>query len=141
MTGPRRACTLDAKKRLTIPSEWRELVKTSGFVYVIAERPKCLMLLPPAEMDQRMEKVRQMPLVKGSVSLLSKVAEFSEHVKMDPQGRIRICDRLLEFAEIEDKAVAVPAMDRLLLWSPARAPAEKPVDVDELMMALEELGI
>ena len=146
MTGPPRHCSLDDRKRLMIPSEWRALVKTKDFVYVRAEmtdKGPCLVLMPPAELDARLEKLKQVPLSAGMHTNMSTLAKCSEHVKMDKLGRIRICDKLLKLAEIEEKAVAIPAFTCLELWSQATAPAEESLDElkGELKKALAEMGI
>ena len=54
---------LDPKRRLTIPSEWRADLGGTGFVYVMSDPfEKCLDLIPQAEMEARLEKLRQKAL-------------------------------------------------------------------------------
>jgi len=143
LTGPRCSCTLDDKKRIRIHSTWCKQLKTSEYVFVIVEEREeanCLAVMTQAEMSKRMERLDQIALAKGSDDL-STLAENSEEVYMDQKGRLRICDELLALAEIKDKVVVVPAFNRLLLWSPDRVPAKKPIGAGVMKGSLERLGI
>lgn len=132
---------LDAKKRFTIPAGWRELMGAPAYVYIMPDpQEKCLNLLPPGEMEGRLEKLRQKALFdKGASGALRVLGENSEQVMLDVQGRIRIRDRLLNFAMLEDKVVMVGALNRVQLWSPARLPEEEKVDQGKLAAACEAL--
>jgi DNA-binding transcriptional regulator/RsmH inhibitor MraZ len=59
---------------------------------------------------------------------------------LDVQGRIRIKDRLLKFALLEEKVVMVGALNRVQLWSPALLPEEETVDQAKLAEACEALN-
>lgn len=133
---------LDPKKRFTIPAGWRDLMGSPAYVYIMPDpREKCLNLLPPAEMEGRLEKLRQRALFdKGAGSALRVLGENSEQVMLDVQGRIRIKDRLLKFALLEEKVVMVGALNRVQLWSPALLPEEETVDQAKLAEACEELN-
>jgi MraZ protein len=133
---------LDPKKRFTIPAGWRELMGSPAYVYIMPDpRDKCLNLLPPAEMEGRLEKLRQRALFdKGAGSALRVLGENSEQVMLDVQGRIRIKDRLLKFALLEEKVVMVGALNRVQLWSPALLPEEETVDQAKLAEACEALN-
>ena len=132
---------LDPKKRFTIPAGWRELMGSPAYVYIIPDpREKCLNLLPPAEMEGRLEKLRQRALFdKGASTALRVLGENSEQVALDVQGRIRIKDRLLKFAMLEEKVVMVGALNRVQLWSAALLPEEEAVDQTRLAEACEAL--
>jgi len=132
---------LDPKKRFTIPAGWRELMGSPSYVYIIPDpREKCLNLLPPAEMEGRLEKLRQRALFdKGASAALRVLGENSEQVTLDVQGRIRIKDRLLKFAMLEEKVVMVGALNRVQLWSAALLPEEESVDQAKLAEACEAL--
>jgi MraZ protein len=133
---------LDPKKRFTIPAGWRDLMGSPAYVYIMPDpREKCLNLLPPAEMEGRLEKLRQRALFdKGAGSALRVLGENAEQVMLDVQGRIRIKDRLLKFALLEEKVVMVGALNRVQLWSPALLPEEETVDQAKLAEACEELN-
>ena len=133
---------LDPKTRFTIPAGWRELMGAPAYVYVMPDpRETCLNLLPPAEMEGRLEKLRQRALFdKGASQALRVLGENSEQVALDVQGRIRIKDRLLKFAGLEETVVMVGALNRVQLWSPALRPEEETVDQAKLAEACDALN-
>jgi DNA-binding transcriptional regulator/RsmH inhibitor MraZ len=67
------------------------------------------------------------------------IGENSEHVSVDVQGRIRIKDKLLQFAKIDDTVVMIGALNRIQIWSLALRPEEKTVDQATLAEACETL--
>ena len=130
---------LDPKKRLTIPAGWRDLMGSPAYVYVIPDpRERCLNLIPPAEMEGRLEKLRQRPLFDKGASVQIFGAN-SEQVALDVQGRIRIGDRFLAFAGLSSKVAMIGAMNRIQLWSPEIRPEPETVDQTALAAACEVL--
>jgi division/cell wall cluster transcriptional repressor MraZ len=136
---------VDAKRRFTVPSEWRGLLKPAGEVFVMPDPKGCLSLLSTAEMELRLKKLLDRPLVElakdGTDEALRTLAENSEVLKLDTQGRIRICDRLLGFAGITDKAVLTSSLNRMEVWSPELMPEEEAVDKGKMAAALSKLQI
>lgn len=132
---------LDTKRRFTIPADWRDLMGKPAYVYIMPDpREKCLNLLPPLEMEGRLEKLRQRALFDKSASAaLRTLGENSEQVMLDVQGRIRIKDRLLKFALLEEKVVMLGALNRVQLWSPALRPEDAEIDQGKLAEACEAL--
>lgn len=133
---------LDPKKRFTIPAGWRELMGAPAYVYVMPDpRETCLNLLAPSEMEGRLEKLRQRALFdKGASRALRILGENSEQVSLDVQGRIRIKDRLLKFARLDETVAMVGALNRVQLWSPVLLPEEETVDQARLAEACDELN-
>lgn len=76
---------LDPKKRFTIPAGWRDLMGSPAYVYIIPDpTEKCLNLLPPAEMEGRLDKLRQRALFdRGASAALRVLGENSEQVMLD----------------------------------------------------------
>ena len=132
---------LDPKKRLTVPAGWRDLMGAPPYVYVFPDpNEKCLNLIPPAEMEGRLEKLRQRALFdKGASVALRVFGENAEQAVVDVQGRIRIRDRLLAFAQLRDTVVMIGAMNRIQLWSPSLRPEAETVDQAALAAACEAL--
>lgn len=133
---------LDPKKRFTIPAGWRDLMGSPAYVYIIPDpTEKCLNLLPPAEMEGRLDKLRQRALFdKGASTALRVLGENSEQVMLDVQGRIRIKDRLLKFAMLEEKVVMIGALNRVQLWSPTLRPEEETINQTQLEEAYSVLN-
>ena len=133
---------LDPKKRLTIPSEWRDDLGDTGFVYVMSDPfEKCLDLVPQAEMEARLEKLRQKALFDPALGrALQTIGANSEKLAFDVQGRIRICDRLLRFANLTTTVAMVGAVRMIKLWDPAALAPEAEVDQGALRDAILAAG-
>lgn len=132
---------LDPKKRLTIPSNWRELMGQPTYVYVLPDLDlPCLNLLAPRELEQRMEGLRQRALFDdGLGEALAELGENAEQLPLDVQGRIRIRDRLLEFAQLSDQVVLIGAANRVQLWAPKLRPERVTVDQGRLTSAYKNV--
>ncbi len=117
---------LDPKRRVTIPSGWRDAMGKPSYVFVMADaNAKCLRLMPPALMQDLVDKLRARrlsdPLVAQKLRI---IGENSEQLPLDVQGRIRISDRLLGFAGIKGKVAFVGAVAYGELWAAeAREPS------------------
>ena len=122
---------LDPKKRFTIPSEWRTLMGDPQYVYVMLDPvERCLDLVPVAEMESRLEKLREKALFDPVANrALQTIGANSELPALDSQGRIRISDKLLQFANLTTTVAMLGSIRMVKLWDPkALAPADK---VDE----------
>jgi len=143
LVGHPRTCVLDMKRRFTVSSEWRGLLGASDYVYVMPDLYlKCLNLLSPEEMKMRLASLRARKLSEpGLGNALRIFGASSELLKMDPQRRIRVCDRLLRFAQIEDKVVLAASVTCVQLWAPSLYPEEEDVDQAALADAAKLLEI
>ena len=133
---------LDSKKRFTIPSEWRTVMGNPSYVYIIADpAERCLDLVPVAEMDSRLAKLREKALFDpASNRVLQTIGANSEMPSLDVQGRIRIGDRLLQFANLTTTVAMVGSVRKIKLWDPAALPPENMVDQAMLAEAITEVG-
>ena len=132
---------LDPKKRVTIPSEWREAF--GDVVYVMPDRKdKCLNLYPKAEMDVFLGQLRQKALLDPALNrVYAKIGAVSQRLYFDVQGRIRICDKLLNFANLTDKVAMVGSFRMLKLYAPEALPPEDEVNIDEIDAVLSAAGL
>ena len=129
---------LDPKKRFTIPSEWRALMGDPQYVYVMPDpKERCLDLVPVAEMEVRLAKLREKALFDPAANhALQTIGSVSELPTLDIQGRIRISDKLLQFANLTTTVAMLGSVRMVKLWDPnALAPAET-VDQEALARAL-----
>ena len=133
---------LDPKKRLTIPSEWRRAMGNPDFVYVMRDRNgKCLNLLPKAEMEMLLAKLRQKALFDPALTKAAMlIGANSEQLMIDVQGRIRISDKLLQFANLTTTVAMLGAVRMIQLWDPAVLPPVDEVDQAGLGEALAIAG-
>ena len=134
--------SLDPKKRLTIPREWRQAMGDPDFVYVMRDRNgKCLDLLPKAEMESLLAKLREKALFDPALTKAAMlIGANSEQLMLDVQGRIRISDKLLQFANLTTTVAMLGSVRMVKLWDPkSLAPAET-VDQEALASALADVG-
>ena len=129
---------LDPKKRLTIPSEWRRAMGDPDFVYVMRDRNgKCLDLLPKAEMETLLEKLRQKALFDPALTKAAMlIGAHSEQLMIDVQGRIRISDKLLQFANLTTTVVMAGSVRMAKLWNTEAYDAEAGTDLADYNAAL-----
>lgn len=129
--------SLDPKKRLTIPSVWRSQVGSPKSLFVLPDfHYKCLNLFPASEMASKLEKIRKQSMSdKRAMEFARILGAASDLVPWDAQGRIRIKDKLLEFAGLTDQVVMVGALDKFQLWTPANRPDSGVIDQASLVEA------
>lgn len=127
--------SLDPKKRITIPSDWREQIGKPESVYVMPSiHSKCLMVCPAVEMARRIEKLRQYSVADARARQFARIlASQSELIGWDVQGRIRIKDPLLNFAGLSNEIVLTGAYDFFELWNPEEH-SKKDKNLDEATM-------
>jgi len=133
---------LDPKKRLTIPSVWRAQVGTPKSVYVLPDfHHHCLNVFPAGEMAHRLDKLRGHSMADRQARQFARVlGEASDLLAWDSQGRVRIKDRLLQFAGLEDRVVLAGALDRFELWNPDHREEAEELDQERLEEAARYVG-
>jgi len=132
---------LDPKKRLTIPSGWRRDMGNPDFVYAMMDRKeRCVNILPKAQMDAFLAKINEKALFDPALNrYLQIIGSQIEQLDIDVQGRIRISDRLLRFANLTTTVAMLGSFRMIKLWDPSVLPpteAENAVALDEAMTAL-----
>jgi MraZ protein len=134
--------SLDPKRRLTIPSEWRAQVGEPRSLYVLPHlHDDCLCVFPAEEMVRRLEKMRHHSLGDRQARQFARaLASQSDLVSWDSQGRIRIKDALLSYAGLVDHVVMVGAFDCFELWSPDRLESAGGMDRGTLRQAAQYVG-
>lgn len=113
--------SLDPKKRLTIPSEWRDQAGEPNGLYVLPdlEGRRFLNVFPAREMSQRLQSIRNLSIadVKGR-QFARLLGSQSQLAPWDAAGRIRINDALLDHASLVGDVLLVGVFDHFELWNP-----------------------
>jgi len=132
---------LDPKKRLTIPSNWRAVMGDPEYVYVMPDRAdECLDLVPAAEMELRLAKLRERALTDPATNrALEAIGAVSEQLALDVQGRIRICDDLLAYAHLDSSVQMVGGIRMIKLRAPAKKGADAKKRIGDFRQALAEV--
>jgi len=137
------AHSLDSKRRLTIPFEWREQVGTPNRLFVMPDfSRRCIRCFPGAEMERVTQKAldlhRSDPQVRDD---LRELGRQSQNLPWDTQGRIRIRDELLDFAGLKDQVVMVGTMDSFELWAPENMRDATRVDQARLQAVAQRVNL
>ena len=135
--------TIDAKKRLAIPSKLRrelgaKMVITKGL-------DNCLWILPLNQWNKLAEKLSQLPLGQGDTRGFNRImlAGASE-VKLDKLGRILIPDYLKQYAGLKKNVLIAGVYNRLEIWEIGKWNLFKQTteeEVDNIAERLGELGV
>ena len=124
--------SLDPKKRLTIPSEWRDALGHPDYVYVMpSPTDDCLELVPVEVMDHTLAQYEHSDLFDDEAdSDAEAIAEHMQMLKVDSAGRIRIGDDLLAHAGITSGVTLIGAIRKAKLWAADRKPEKKGKKLD-----------
>lgn len=116
--------SLDDKKRLTIPSEWRDALSDPDYVYVLPSATEdCLELVPVEMMERMLESYQSADLFDDEADADAQaIAANAQMLKVDSAGRIRIGDRLLSHAGITGNVTMIGGMRKATLWASERKP-------------------
>ena len=134
---------LDAKRRLTIPSDWRELVGQPQKIFVLQglDVTPHLRALPAYEMARRLEKLQGVSLSDTAAQEhIRTLTSRSDLVPWDAQGRIRIKEDLLASVGLKGEVMLVGAMDHFELWSTEKWKQRSSVSTAELAAATRAVG-
>lgn len=128
---------MDKKKRLTIPSDWRLQVGEPNSLFIMPDFDMpCLLVYPAIEMAHKLDKIRRSAMSdKKAMRFASMLGSSSDIVSWDSQGRIRISDKLLRFANLTEEVRMVGALDKIQLWNPDVYTAPDDVDQESLAEA------
>lgn len=134
---------LDPKRRLTVPSRWREMAGDPKYLFVLPDPEKaCLNLMtleqmnsifahPADELDSFLDD--------GISDSYQDIFSSAEQLPLDVQGRIRIGDDLLAFAGLTDQVVLSGARNRIQVWAAEHPQAPKGVDQNRIAASMEAL--
>lgn len=132
--------TIDAKGRLTVPSDFRELlgekfVLTKGF-------EGCLSIYPMTEWEAFEKKLSALPLTNKSARTLTRffVAGATE-CELDKQGRILVPPTLREFAGLEKNVMLAGQLGRIDIWDEEKWWAICEDDMNAIAEGMDDMDI
>jgi MraZ protein len=132
--------TMDAKNRVTIPSDWSS-TNTDAFYLLPANRR--VNVMPATELARQEEELREMlPAGAARQEALRVIYGSARRVEADGQGRILVPEELCKHAELRGEVAIVGVKDRFEIWNPAHLPTAAAAETtsDEARKALEALG-
>ena len=111
--------SLDDKNRVAVPKTLRDEFSADGVtqLFVAPQQDKSLSVYAPAEFEALAERLaakstNQVEVLRYKRIFYSK----AEKVELDGQGRIRIPDRLAEFAQLKRDVVLLGVQDHAEIW-------------------------
>ncbi len=134
---------LDPKKRLTIPTKFRNVL--SDGAVLTRGIDGCLFLYPQKEWEVLADKLSKLPLSQGNARSFARVMlAGAMDVKVDSLGRILIPDYLKDYAKLNKSVVIAGLYDRIEIWDEEgwkKYGQTTGAQVGDIAEGLKELGI
>jgi len=127
---------LDEKKRLIIPSKFREEI---GEKFVVTRGlDGCLFVYSLSEWEKIINKLKTLPFTKKDArSFMRFFLSAASICEFDKQGRINLLNSLIEYAKIQKECVIIGVNDRLEIWALERF--NETINNSELSILAENL--
>lgn len=112
--------SLDQKNRIAIPKKLREQfsAKDISNLYIIPGTETSLSIYSPETFDQLSDRLKERTTNKSTFrNYLRLLYSRSEEVPIDQQGRIRIPDRLVNLANLDNEIMLIGVQDHAEIWS------------------------
>lgn len=109
------AHTIDAKKRLALPSKFRG--ELGSKVVVTRGLDSCLFVYPMKVWEALAAKLGSLPVGEaGTRSFIRLMLSGATDVEMDSQGRVLLPEYLKHYAGLEKEVTVAGLFDRLEVW-------------------------
>lgn len=115
--------TLDEKQRLAVPKRLREELteEKSQVLFVAPETEQVLGLYSTRQFQRRAESLAESLPRQASLRNYQRLYySQAEQLEVDSQGRIRLPERLLEFAGLQQEVVLLGVHNHVELWDRGR---------------------
>lgn len=135
--------SIDAKKRLALPSKFRG--ELGEKVVVTRGLDRCLFVYPMRTWEQLSEKLGALPVGEpGTRSFIRLMFAGASDIELDSQGRVLLPDNLKEYAGLGRDVVVAGLFNRLEIWDREawngyKVEAEK--NTDAIAEQLGRLGV
>lgn len=130
--------TLDDRRRLTIPSDWRAMIGDPDRLFVIKSvHGPYLQVLPMRVASKRMaERAGTSVMDRAEQEKNKIIAKRTEVVPWDAQGRVRLREDMLAYAGITDKVLLMGTIGGFEIWKDTTSRGEeKPEPTPEEIVA------
>lgn len=115
--------SLDEKHRLAIPKPFRDALCADGSATIVMapETEQALSLYSEAQFQHQADEIRaRSNSGQDARTYLRLYFSQAASVDVDRQGRIRIPDRLMEFAGLQQEVILLGVNDHVELWDQSR---------------------
>lgn len=114
--------SVDSKGRVAIPAKMRSVVnpEAKGTFVVTRGFEQCIMVFPLDRWEKIEEEIGSLSTYNQEARTFTRLLmRWAEEVTLDGQGRIRLPESLVEYADITEQALIIGSFDRIEIWSPA----------------------
>ena len=133
--------SLDPKKRVTISAGWREVMRQPDYVYLMPGRNgagvNCVDVIPLQVFDSLFREMQGMSRKDPRWKAINTICDSASQIYLDIQGRIRIPDKFLKFAGLEDKVVMSGSNDRIKVWHDDGSGSSEEIDFEAFEAACD----
>ena len=105
---------IDDKGRLTLPSKFRLELKETCII--TRGLDKCVFVYSEEEWANIIKKYRELPNTKEARNYLRFFLSGASACEFDKQGRIKITQPLIEYADIKKDCVIIGVNDHIEIW-------------------------
>ena len=132
---------LDKDGRLTIPDEWMPYFGGSGRVVAVPDpHERCIDIVPADLMENELDRLRTEAKKDAGLSDALRVIGSAAEQPVLERHSIRISDKLLEYAGIEDRVALLGAVRMVQVWSPDTLGPDEPFDAEKLASDIAKVG-
>ncbi|MFH0786538.1 MAG: division/cell wall cluster transcriptional repressor MraZ [Pseudomonadota bacterium] len=133
---------IDAKGRISIPTRFRDLLKTNGDPrLIVTNGDQCLAAYPYKEWEEVEAKMGQLSLVDKDIRSFKRFF-FSGacECNLDNQGRILIPPTLREYAHLDKEVILAGQLKYFEVWDKIRFEAELAKSINNLSVLEDKLA-
>ncbi len=134
---------IDKKGRVSVPAKFRQKIAQS-IIITRGDEP-CLLAYPLEEWQEYDEKLKAIPSSdKIAQAYIRDIYSYAEECFVDSQGRIKLTEKLIDYAQIENEIVFIGKPGKFELWSSElleKHRKENPVDTADMADYMAKLGI
>ncbi len=112
---------VDSKGRVAIPVKMRNALNPEAKNTFTITRgfEKCVFLYPLDRWEKMEEEIGSLNMYnRESRDFVRTILMWADEVKLDGQGRISLTKELMEFADLDDRALIIGALDHIEIWDP-----------------------
>ncbi len=135
--------SIDEKKRLAVPSKFRQLLGKKAVI--TRGLDSCLFLYPLIAWSKLAKKISQLPLAQSDARGFARLMlGGAMEVKFDNLGRILIPDYLKNYSGLKKKVVFIGLYDRIEIWDDLEFQKYKKkteMAAGDIAERLKELGV
>jgi len=134
--------SMDAKKRVAVPSQWLERKEGEEFYVLPDPRGQYLIVMPPAELRRWAEKIEKSIESPARQRLTLRAFYGQAHlVTTDGQGRILLPEAACEAVGLKGAVVFVGGMSRFEVWDHQRYAAWVEASRETYLEVAEAIGL